>query len=140
MYAEGGWKPSWEPPPRKRQLTKRQERVFLWLIAVNMLLLLVAPIGGATIILAVLAALRHGQNPERISFITVRVVLHSLRSKWSSHQGLLRSIHADAPNGGNGRKPDTRCRSAHTIDRPIGNFAIAWALYRFGPIATHPAC
>ncbi|AWN44422.1 hypothetical protein U8607_06425 [Methylobacterium durans] len=59
MYAEGGWKPSWEPP-RKPRLTKRQERVLLWLIAVNLLLLLIAPIGGATLIHAVLAMLRHG--------------------------------------------------------------------------------
>jgi len=34
--------------------------VFVWLIAVNALLLLVAPIGGATLIHAVLAMLRHG--------------------------------------------------------------------------------
>jgi len=34
--------------------------VFLWLIAVNVLLLLIAPIGGAIIIHAVLAMLRHG--------------------------------------------------------------------------------
>jgi hypothetical protein len=34
--------------------------VFLWLIAVNALLLLIAPVGGATIIHAVLAMLRHG--------------------------------------------------------------------------------
>ncbi|ACL63123.1 conserved hypothetical protein (plasmid) [Methylobacterium nodulans ORS 2060] len=60
MYVEGGWKPSWEPPPRRPQLTERQERVFLWLIALNALLLLLAPIGGATIIHAVLAVLRHG--------------------------------------------------------------------------------
>ena len=41
-------------------LTERQKRVFLWLVAVNMLLLLIAPVGGATVIHAVLAALRHG--------------------------------------------------------------------------------
>jgi hypothetical protein len=45
--------------PRARP-TERQERVFLWLIAVNALLLLIAPVGGATIIHAVLAMLRHG--------------------------------------------------------------------------------
>ncbi|ACL62411.1 hypothetical protein [Methylobacterium nodulans] len=59
MYVEGGWKPPWEPP-REPRLTQRQERVFLWLIAVNALLVFIAPIGGATIIHAVLAVLRHG--------------------------------------------------------------------------------
>ncbi|WP_407520804.1 hypothetical protein [Methylobacterium oryzisoli] len=60
MYVEGGWKPAWEPPPREPRLTKRQERVFLWLIVVNVVLLFVAPIGGTTIIHAVLALLRQG--------------------------------------------------------------------------------
>ena len=60
MYAEGGWEPPWEPPPRKPQLTKRQERVLVWLIAVNALLLLIAPFGGSTLVHAVLAMLRHG--------------------------------------------------------------------------------
>lgn len=59
MFVEGGWK-SWEPPPRGPRLTKRQERLFLWLVAVNALLLLIAPIGGATIIHAIVAALKHG--------------------------------------------------------------------------------
>jgi hypothetical protein len=39
---------------------ERQERVFLWLIAVNLLLLFIAPVAGATIIHAILAVLRHG--------------------------------------------------------------------------------
>ena len=39
---------------------ERQERVFLWLIAVNALLLFIAPVAGATIIHAILAVLRHG--------------------------------------------------------------------------------
>jgi hypothetical protein len=34
--------------------------VFVWLIAANALLLLIAPVGGATIFHAVLAVLRHG--------------------------------------------------------------------------------
>lgn len=59
MYAEGGWKPPWEPRPRRPRLVERQERVFLWLIVVNALLLLLAPIGGATVIHAVVAMLRH---------------------------------------------------------------------------------
>ncbi|GJD49729.1 hypothetical protein OPKNFCMD_2462 [Methylobacterium crusticola] len=60
MYVEGGWTPSPEPPPREPRLTKRQERVLLWLIAVNVLLMFVAPIGGATVVHAVLAMVRHG--------------------------------------------------------------------------------
>lgn len=60
MYVEGGWKPPWEPPRREPWLTKRQERVLIWLIAVNALLLLIAPIGGATVIQAILAILRRG--------------------------------------------------------------------------------
>ncbi|MDR7036672.1 hypothetical protein [Methylobacterium segetis] len=60
MYAEGGWKPPGEPPPGRPRLTKREEQVLLWIISVNLLLLLIAPIGGATVIHAVLAALRQG--------------------------------------------------------------------------------
>ena len=51
---------TWGPPRREPQPTVRQERVFLWLIAVNVLLLFIAPIGGATIIQAFLAMLTHG--------------------------------------------------------------------------------
>ena len=60
MYVEEGWRPPGEPPPREPRLTERQERVILWLIAVNALLLLIAPVGGATFVHAVLAMLRHG--------------------------------------------------------------------------------
>ena len=59
MYVEEGWRPSGEPPPREPRRNQRQERVFLWLIALNALLLLIAAIGGATIIQAILAVLRH---------------------------------------------------------------------------------
>jgi hypothetical protein len=60
MYVDEAWRPPGEPQPREPRPTERQERVFLWLIAVNALLLLIAPVGGATIIHAVLAMLRHG--------------------------------------------------------------------------------
>jgi hypothetical protein len=60
MYAEGGWEPPWEPPPRKPRLSKRQEMVLVSLIVFNALLLLIAPIGGASVIHAVLAVLRQG--------------------------------------------------------------------------------
>ena len=59
MYLDEAWRPQGEPPPREPRITKRQERVLLWLIAVNALLLLIAPIGGATIVHAILALLRH---------------------------------------------------------------------------------
>lgn len=60
MYVDGGWKPPQEPPSRKPRLTKRQERVLVGLIAMNALFLLIAPIGGATVIHALLAMLRQG--------------------------------------------------------------------------------
>ena len=60
MYFErggGGPPPPWQPPRRPR-VTKKQERAILWLIGLNALLLLVAPIGGATIIEAVIKLFR----------------------------------------------------------------------------------
>ena len=60
MFVDVEWRPQGEPPPRKPRPNERQERVFVWLIAVNALLLLIAPMAGATIIHAVLAALSHG--------------------------------------------------------------------------------
>ena len=58
MFVEGGgWRPAWEPPPRKPRLTRQQERIILWFIALNAALLLVAPIGGATIVQPVIALL-----------------------------------------------------------------------------------
>ena len=40
------------PPPKReyRQLSKREQKVLLWAICFNFLLLLIAPIGGATVI------------------------------------------------------------------------------------------
>jgi hypothetical protein len=60
MFVDVEWRPQGEPPPREPRPNERQERVFVWLIAANALLLLIAPMAGATIIHAVLAALRHG--------------------------------------------------------------------------------
>ena len=57
MFVEegGGWEPlPWKPPSRRR-LTDREERVIMWLIPFCVLLLLVAPIGGATVVQAVIA-------------------------------------------------------------------------------------
>ena len=60
MYVDEAWRPHGEPPPSEPRPKERQERVFLWLIAVNALLLLIAPVGGATVIHALLAMLRPG--------------------------------------------------------------------------------
>ena len=60
MFVDVEWRPQGEPPPREPRPNERQERVFVWLIAVNALLVLIAPMAGATIIHAVLAALSHG--------------------------------------------------------------------------------
>ena len=60
MYLDEAWRPQGEPPPHEPRRDERRERVFVWLIGVNALLLLVAPIGGATIIQAILAMLGHG--------------------------------------------------------------------------------
>ncbi len=58
MYVEGGgWRPSWEPPPRRPRLTRQQERIILWFVVLNAFLLLIAPIGGATVVQAVAALL-----------------------------------------------------------------------------------
>lgn len=46
---EGGWG-HWAEPAPKRVMTPRQERLVLRLVLVNALLLLIAPIGGGTII------------------------------------------------------------------------------------------
>ena len=46
------WQPS-EPAARAPRLTARQRRVMSGIVAVNLFLLLVAPIGGATVLAAI---------------------------------------------------------------------------------------
>ena len=48
------------PAPRKggRPLTQREEKVFLWLIGAFALCLLIAPVGGASIVDALISMLR----------------------------------------------------------------------------------
>jgi hypothetical protein len=49
-----------EPPPQnppRRTLTVREQKVMIWVICFNLALLVVAPIGGATVIHAAIAAL-----------------------------------------------------------------------------------
>jgi hypothetical protein len=60
MFVEGGWRPRREPPPGAPRPTDREERMLLWLVAAIALLLLLAPIGGATILQAVVATLKLG--------------------------------------------------------------------------------
>ncbi|UDL94047.1 MULTISPECIES: hypothetical protein [Lichenihabitans] len=48
----------WEPKPRKVRITKRQEKIVIWLIFFNLLMLLLAPVAGFTIFDAVIALLR----------------------------------------------------------------------------------
>ncbi len=49
--------PPEEPPPRPR-LTPRQERLLMRILAFNIVLLVVAPIGGATVLQAIAAWLQ----------------------------------------------------------------------------------
>ncbi len=50
--------PPWRPTPPRPRLTAKQEKTLATIIGINVVLLLVAPIGGATIIGAVAALLR----------------------------------------------------------------------------------
>ncbi|PVE59355.1 hypothetical protein DC429_02820 [Arthrobacter sp. TPD3018] len=52
--------PPWRPKPRdpRPQLTPRQQNALAAIIGVNVLLLLIAPIGGATVIQAISALFR----------------------------------------------------------------------------------
>ena len=40
-------------------MTKKQERVILWLVGVNVLFLLIAPVGGVTIVQTMVSLLAH---------------------------------------------------------------------------------
>lgn len=48
----------WEPKRPRGRLTKRQEKVIGWLVGINLLLLLVAPLGGSTLVIAIVALVR----------------------------------------------------------------------------------
>ena len=53
--------PPWQPPKRldpRPSLTPRQQNVLAAIIAINVLLLLVAPIGGATVLQGLAALFR----------------------------------------------------------------------------------
>ena len=44
--------PPWRPAPPRRKLTKRGETVMVWVVCLFLLLMLLAPIGGSTVIQA----------------------------------------------------------------------------------------
>ena len=48
----------WRPDPPKPRITPKGEKILVWIVALNLVLLLVAPIGGATVIHALIALLR----------------------------------------------------------------------------------
>ncbi|AIT06556.1 hypothetical protein MC45_09460 [Sphingomonas taxi] len=50
--------PRWEPKPPPRRLTPRQRKTMEVVVGVNIVLLLIAPLGGATILQAIGALLR----------------------------------------------------------------------------------
>ena len=57
----GGFGPGGTPenqPSRQRRLTVKEEKALFWILGVNIILLLVAPIGGATLIEAVISLFR----------------------------------------------------------------------------------
>lgn len=51
MFVDAPW-PSKDdrPEPPRRRLSDREQKVLVWLIGINLLLLLVAPIGGASLL------------------------------------------------------------------------------------------
>lgn len=60
MYLDlqGYYRQQPDPPPRKpeyRQLSKREQKVLFWVLVINLGLALIAPIGGATVINALVA-------------------------------------------------------------------------------------
>jgi hypothetical protein len=51
--------PRWEPPPEPRpRLSRREGKVLAWLVGGNAVVLLFAPLAGASLIQAVIALLR----------------------------------------------------------------------------------
>ncbi len=49
--------PPWQPEPQKRRVTKRDETVLFWIVGINLLLVLLSPFAGASVIQAVAALL-----------------------------------------------------------------------------------
>lgn len=54
----GHWPPEDpRPEPPERRLSVREQKVLIWLLGVNVLLFLIAPIGGATLVQFLVAIL-----------------------------------------------------------------------------------
>jgi hypothetical protein len=49
--------PPWRPRPVQPRVSKRGEKLIVWAIAFNLLMLLIAPIGGATLYDALIAVI-----------------------------------------------------------------------------------
>lgn len=45
--------------PQYRQLSRREQKVLIWVLGLNLFLALIAPIGGATVISGLLSLLHH---------------------------------------------------------------------------------
>jgi hypothetical protein len=50
--------PPWQPRPPRRELSKRGEVALLWVVGIVLLLMLLAPIGGSTVLEAIWFLLR----------------------------------------------------------------------------------
>ncbi len=48
-----------EPPPPPRRLSPQGEKVMLWVICVNILLLFIAPIAGGSVVMTLINVIRH---------------------------------------------------------------------------------
>lgn len=52
-------RPDRHPPrPGRRKLSRREEAFFVWLLIANVVVLLIAPVGGASIVQGVMALFR----------------------------------------------------------------------------------
>ncbi|MCK8785789.1 hypothetical protein M0638_15525 [Roseomonas sp. NAR14] len=62
MYVDwNDWPPPYReppPPPPRPRFTKRDERLVVWVLGVNLLLWFLAPLAGVTFLHAILAVLR----------------------------------------------------------------------------------
>lgn len=51
MFVDMPWPPEdHRPDPPRRRLSEKEQKVLVWLVGINLVLALVAPIGGATLL------------------------------------------------------------------------------------------
>ncbi|GGE09278.1 hypothetical protein GCM10011390_30460 [Aureimonas endophytica] len=55
MFLEREWEPPGGPPDRKPTISAREERMLLRLVVLGVILSLIAPIGGASLVQAIVA-------------------------------------------------------------------------------------